>query len=153
MHAAAAGYKAAVITSEDTYMNLFLGFFNSMVMESVTLLGFVVGYSVPNKAKLTRTRLFLLFKDVLLRANYKLQAAIWRWLQSCPQVPSPVGNGWLEEYCNLSIKWMNGEPALAVLLEFLSCFCVRSCKLSTSTCLTNGLKCTDMCSFRNCNNY
>ena len=134
-------------------MNLFLGFFNCMVMESVTLLGFVVGYSVPNKAKLTRTRLFLLLKDVLLRANYRLQAAIWRWLQSCPQVPSPVGNGWLEEYCNLSIKWMNGELALAVLLEFLSCFCVRSCKLSTCTYLTNGLKCTDMCSFRNCNNY
>ena len=60
-------------------MNLFLSFFNCMVMESVTaLLDFVVGYSVPNKAKLTRTRLFLLFKDVLLRENYKLQAAIWR---------------------------------------------------------------------------
>ena len=132
-------------------MHLFLGFFNCMVMESVTLLDFVVRYSVPNKAKLTRTRLFLLFKDVLLKANYKLQAAIWRWLQSCPQVPSPVGRGWLEEYCNLSIKWMNGEPALAGLLEFLSCFCVI--KLSTCTCLTNGLKCTDMCSFRNCNNY
>ena len=88
-----------------------------MVMESVTLKDFVVGYSVPYKAKLTRTRLFLLFKDVLLRANYQLQAAIWRWLQSCPQVPSPVGHGLLEEYCNLSIKWMNGKPALAVLLE------------------------------------
>ena len=134
-------------------MNLFLGFFNCMVMESVTLLDFVVGYSVPNKAKLTRTRLCLLFKDVLLRANYKLQAAIWRWLQRYPQVPSPVGHGWLEEYCNLSIKWMNGEPALAVLVEFLSSFCVRSYKLSTCTCLTNGLKCTDMCSFRNYNNY
>ena len=123
-------------------------------MESVTLLDFAVGYSVPiNKAKLTRTRLFLLFKDVLLRTNYQLQAAIWRWLQSCPQVPSPIGHGWLKEYCNLSIKWMNGEHALAVLLEFLSCFCVRSCKLSTCTCLSNGLKCTDMCCFRNCNNY
>ena len=134
-------------------MNLSLGFFYCMVMESVTLLDFFVGYSVPNKAKLTRTRLLLLFKDVILRANYKLQAAIWRWLQSCPQVPSPVGHEWLEEYGNLSIKWMNGEPALAVLLEFLSCFCVRSCKLSNCICLTNGLKCTDMCCFRNCNNY
>ena len=69
-------------------MNSCLGFFNCMVMESVTLLDFVVGYSVPNKAKLTRTRLFPLFKDVLLRANYTLQAAIWRWLQRYPpQVP------------------------------------------------------------------
>ena len=66
-----------------------------------------------------------------LRANYQLQAAIWRSLQSCPQVPSLVGQGWVEEYCNLSIKWMNGKPSPAVLLEFLSCFCARSCKLST----------------------
>ena len=92
-------------------------------MESVTLLDFVVGYSVPNKAKLTRTRLFLLFKDVLLRAIYDLQAAIWRWLQSCPQVPSPVGHVWPEEYCNLSIKWMNGESALAVLAVSLLFLC------------------------------
>ena len=74
-HAAAAGYRAEVITSDDTY-EFVLMLFYCMVMESVTLLDFVVGYSVPNKAKLTRTRLFLLFKDVLLRANYKLLAAI-----------------------------------------------------------------------------
>jgi len=66
-----------------------------------------------------------------LRANYQLQAAIWRRLQSCPQVPSTVGQGWVEEYCYLSIKWMNDKPSPAVLLEFLSCFCARSCKLST----------------------
>jgi len=84
-------------------------------------------------------------------ANY--QAAIWRRsLQSCPQVPSPVGHGWVEEDGNLSIKWMSGEPAPAVLLEFLSCSCPRSCKLPTCTCLTNGLKCTDMCRLRDCNN-
>ena len=86
-----------------------------------------------------------------LRANY--QAAIWRRsLQSCPQVPSPVGHGWVEEDGNLSIKWMCGEPAPAVLLEFLSCSCARSCKLPTCTCLANGLKCTDMCRLRDCNN-
>ena len=86
-----------------------------------------------------------------LRANY--QAAIWRRsLQSCPQVPSPVGHGWVEEDGNLSIKWMSGEPAPAVLLEFLSCSCARSCKVPTCTCLANGLKCTDMCRLRDCNN-
>jgi len=64
-----------------------------------------------------------LFKDVLLESSY-LQAAIWRSLQSCPQVPSLVGQGWFEEYCNLSIKWMNGKPSPAVLalLEFLPVF-------------------------------
>ena len=47
---------------------------------------------------------------------------------------------------------MSGEPAPAVLLEFLSCSCARSCKLPTCTCLANGLKCTDMCRLRDCNN-
>ena len=47
---------------------------------------------------------------------------------------------------------MSGEPAPAVILEFLSCYCARSCKLPSCTCLTNGLKCTDMCRLRNCNN-
>ena len=70
----------------------------------------------------------------------------------CRQVPSPVRQGWVEEDGNLSIKWMSGEPAPAVLLEFLSCSCGRSCKLPTCTCLANGLKCTDMCRLRDCNN-
>ena len=47
---------------------------------------------------------------------------------------------------------MSGEPTPAALLEFLSCSCARSCKLPTCTCLTNGLKCTDMCRLRGCNN-
>ena len=47
---------------------------------------------------------------------------------------------------------MSGEPAPAVTLEFLSCSCARSCKLPSCTCLTNGLKCTDMCRLRDCNN-
>ena len=50
------------------------------------------------------------------------------------------------------MKWMSREPALAVLLEFLSCSCARSCKLPTCTCLANGLKCIDMCRLRDCNN-
>lgn len=47
---------------------------------------------------------------------------------------------------------MSGEPAPAVLLELLSCSCARSCKFPTCTCITNGLKCTDKCRLRNCNN-
>ena len=47
---------------------------------------------------------------------------------------------------------MNGEPTPAVILEFLSCSCARSCKLPTCACLTNGSKCTNMCCLRNCNN-
>ena len=47
---------------------------------------------------------------------------------------------------------MSREPVLEVLLEFLSCSCARSCKLPTCSCLANGLKCTDMCRLRDCNN-
>lgn len=86
-----------------------------------------------------------------LRANY--QAAIWRRsLQNCPQVPSPIGHGWVQEDGKLVIKWMNGEPAPTAVLEFLSCSCARSCKPPNCTCLTNGLKCTDMCRLRDCDN-
>jgi len=45
---------------------------------------------------------------------------------------------------------LHGEPAPAALLEFLSCSCTRSCKLPT--CITSGLKCTDMCRLRDCSN-
>ena len=47
---------------------------------------------------------------------------------------------------------MSGEPAPAVILEFLSCSCARSCELHTCTCLANGLKCTDMCRLRDLSN-
>ena len=86
-----------------------------------------------------------------LRANY--QAAIWkRSLQSCPQVPSPVGSGWCLEDGKLTIDWMSGEPAPQAVLELLSCHCSRICKLPTCTCLTNGLNCTDLCRLQDCTN-
>lgn len=76
-----------------------------------------------------------------LRVNY--QAAVWRSLQSCPQVSSPVDHRWVQEDNKLFIKWMSSEPAPADFFEFLSCSCARSCKLPTCMCLTNGLKCND----------
>ena len=47
---------------------------------------------------------------------------------------------------------MSGESAPAGLLGFLSCSFERSCKLPFCTCLTKGLKCTDVCRLRDCNN-
>jgi len=100
---------------------------------------------------------FCCLRMYFLRANYQLQTAISRSLQSCPQVPSPcswskMGRGVLQ----LIHQWMNGKPCPAVLLEFLSCVCPRSCKIMQAvhvpTCLTNDLKCTDMCRLRDCNN-
>ena len=88
----------------------------------------------------------------VLRANY--QAAIWRrGLQSQPIIPSPDGHGWRTNSGNgLAIEWMRGSPAPSAVLELLSCRCSRRCKLPDCQCLSNGLKCTDMCKLQTCTN-
>ena len=89
------------------------------------LFNFIVGYSV-SETRQSRlqpaTSLCRLFKDALFES--KLPSSHLE-KKSCPQVPSPVGHGWVEEDGNLSIKWMSEEPAPAVLLEFRSCSCAR----------------------------
>ena len=86
-----------------------------------------------------------------LRANY--QAAIWkRSLRRCPEIPSPLGCGWCTEDGRLAIDWMGGLPAPKAVLELLSCQCSRSFKLPSCFCMANGLKCTDLCRLRDCNN-
>ena len=90
-----------------------------------------------------------------LRANY--QAGIWRRsLESNPAVPSPVGMGWkMEEATDmeeLQFDWTEGRPAPEAVLELLACRCTRSCKLPNCVCLVNGLKCTDMCTLKDCDN-
>ena len=88
----------------------------------------------------------------VLPANY--QAAIWRkCLQSHPSVPDPKDYGWTTDPDGkLVIQWMRGSPAPEAVLQLLSCQCVRSCKLPHCTCLSNGLKCTEMCRLQTCNN-
>lgn len=61
------------------------------------------------------------------RANY--QAAIWKCcVQATPVVPSPTEYGWTEDGGKLAIYWMRSLPAPDVVLELLTCKCVRSCK-------------------------
>lgn len=87
-----------------------------------------------------------------LRANY--QAAIWRRsLESQPFVANPTDYGWMrDEDGKLVVNWMRGVPAPDAVIQLLSCKCVRSCKLPQCTCLSNGLKCTDMCRLQTCQN-
>ena len=87
-----------------------------------------------------------------LRANY--QAAIWRRsLQSQPFVANPTDCGWMtDEDGKLAVNWMRGSPAPDAVMQLLSCKCVRSCELPNCTCLSNGLKCTDMCRLQTCQN-
>lgn len=85
------------------------------------------------------------------RANY--QAAIWKSsLQSNPVVPSPTEHGWKEDEGKLALYWMRSPPAPDVVLELLTCKCVRSCKMPSCTCLSNGLAYTDMCKLQTCSN-
>ena len=87
-----------------------------------------------------------------MRANY--QAGIWRGsLQQHPQVPSPVEHGWAKnDDGQLTVEWMRGSPALDAVLQLLSCKCSRGCKLPECQCMSNGLKCTNMCKLQTCAN-
>lgn len=86
------------------------------------------------------------------RANY--QAAIWhRALQADPSVPSPLEcKGWSSDDGELLITWMTGAPAPDAVLEFLSCKCKKSCKLSSCQCMANRLPCTQACVLQECEN-
>lgn len=61
--------------------------------------------------------------------------------KACPQVPSPVRHGWILD----GEGALTGDPAIAVLLEFLSRTCKKTCSAPSCTCITNGLTCTNMC--------
>ena len=72
------------------------------------------------------------------RANY--QTGIWRRsLENCPEIPSPLRHGWIQDENKLGIDWMSGPPAPATVLELLSRSCTRSCRLLNCSCLANGL--------------
>ena len=90
-----------------------------------------------------------------LRANY--QCAIWkRSLESLPDIPSPHNLGWKlqsrEERQELQIHWMDGPAAPEAVLELLSCSCPRFCRLPQCTCMTNNLKCSELCRLKTCDN-
>ena len=52
----------------------------------------------------------------------------------------------------LQFEWMDEKPAPDAVLELLACRCTRSCKLPSCVCLANGLKCTDICTLKECQN-
>ena len=60
--------------------------------------------------------------------------------------------GWTIEDGELSVHWMDGQPAPNAVLELLSCKCSRMCKLPECCCMSNGLPCTDMCKLITCAN-
>ena len=85
------------------------------------------------------------------RANY--QCFVWKQcLEQFPDIPDLEDHGWKYENGSVSIIWMNGPPAPEAVLNLLSCNCSRRCTEGNCSCLMNGLKCTDMCKLKNCDN-
>ena len=41
---------------------------------------------------------------------------------------------------------------LTTILDMLACNCTKKCALPRYVCMVNGLKCTDMCKLKNCDN-
>ena len=66
--------------------------------------------------------------------------------QWSPQIPSILESGRyiLGNNGKLDVSWMTGSHAPYAVLEFLSCKGERVCQLLYGTCLTNGIKCTDV---------
>ncbi|KAG0718239.1 hypothetical protein GWK47_052826 [Chionoecetes opilio] len=74
-------------------------------------------------------------------------------LQSQPFVANPTDCGWMtDEDGKLAVNWMRGSPHKMLLCSYCPRKCVRSCELPKCTCLSKGLKCTDMCRLQTCQN-
>ena len=67
-------------------------------------------------------------------------------------MPDPTKCGLIDDEGKLAIHWMRSPPSPDAVWELLACKCVRSCKLSTCTCMAHGLACTDMCKLQSCSN-
>ena len=53
----------------------------------------------------------------------------------------------------LVIHWMEGQPAPDAVLNLLACNCSTKCSFPRCTCVTNGIRCTDMCRLKDCENH
>ena len=55
-----------------------------------------------------------------------------------------------EEGEQLVLHLMEGQPAPEAVLDLLACNCTKKCSFPLCMCLTNGLRCTDMCKLTEC---
>ena len=68
-------------------------------------------------------------------------------------IPEHEDHGWNEEDGNVSVAWMSGPPAPDAVLNLLARDCTRRCKRDSCSCISNGLKCTDRCRLKECDNF
>ena len=50
----------------------------------------------------------------------------------------------------LVVHWMTGQPVPQDILDLLACNCAKKCELPRCICMTNGLKCTEVCRLQDC---
>ena len=104
----------------------------------------------PEPQQLPPTRDALLCH--LKRVSY-VTAIIKRSLDCYPDIPDPDGYGWTTSEEGISIVWMLRSPAPDEILELVSCTCAKTkCSTQACVCKNNGLKCTDLCGCKNCEN-
>ncbi|MES9883628.1 MAG: hypothetical protein ABW185_22465 [Sedimenticola sp.] len=85
------------------------------------------------------------------RANY--QALVWRRsLEATPNLPSPDGHGWKVTADEITVDWMDLQPAPKAVLELIKCGCTQGCGGNRCSCVRNRLLCTDCCGCRDCVN-
>ena len=94
-------------------------------------------------------------KDVLAqhtkRAAY--QACIWKNALTQFATPPPLtDHGWMITDNRVDIKWMTLPPAPDGILENANCGCKTGCTTKRCACQKALLKCTSLCSCKNCNN-
>ena len=87
------------------------------------------------------------------RVSY-VTAIIKRSLQLSPVIPPPDGHGWkIQDDGPLEIDWMLRKPAPDFVLEMVVCACQRNqCNSNVCQCCAHGIKCTDLCNCRSCEN-
>ena len=66
---------------------------------------------------------------------------------------SPDGQGWQQKNGQLEIYWTNQAPAPQAVMELICCRCKGSCQTRRCSCVSNGLPCTEACTYQdNCLN-
>ena len=117
-----------------------------------------INCSAPNKQTLKDTSFhFVLTAGTTTACQCACyQTAVWkRSLDAKPEIPSPIGKGWIQDKGDataLAIDWMESLPAPDAVLELMSCSCTRVCKDSQCKCIANGLRCTEMYRLTSCSN-
>ena len=84
------------------------------------------------------------FLPALNRVNF--QAMVWEMdKQSRPNIPSPVGHGWIIEDGLLTPVMCDLPCAPESIMKLVRCSCLESKCNASCKCRANGLPCTEMC--------